>query len=193
MSTRPATATRRENTRARREMARERILAAAEQLMNDRPFRELTVDHVMAEAGLSRTVFYRHFDGLPEVVLALLAKIEAELAGHLAAGPPGEQWLREVLAAGVEMFARHGVFLRALNHAAGHDAEIEAAYCAFVDRWIAETAALLGPGERAYELARALNLMNGQYLMETLGRDPAFDRELALDTLVTVWSAVARP
>ena len=84
MSTRPATASRRENTRARRELARERILAAAEQLMNDRPFRELTVDHVMAEAGLSRTVFYRHFDGLPEVVLALLAKIEAELAGHLA-------------------------------------------------------------------------------------------------------------
>ena len=193
MSTRPATASRREHTRARRELARERILAAAEQLMNDRPFRELTVDHVMAEAGLSRTVFYRHFDGLPEVVLALLAKIEAELAGHLAGGPPGEQWLREVLAAGVEMFARHGVFLRALNHAAGHDAEIEAAYCAFVDRWIAETAALLGPGERAYELARALNLMNGQYLMETLGRDPAFDRELALETLLTVWSAVTRP
>jgi TetR/AcrR family transcriptional regulator, ethionamide resistance regulator len=192
MSTRHATARRRENTRARREQARERILAAAEQLMNDRPFRELTVDHVMAEAGLSRTLFYRHFDGLPEVVLALLARIEADLAGRLAAGPSDESWLRDVLAAGVDTFARHGVFLRALNHAAGHDAEIEAAYCAFVDRWIAETAALLGPGERAYELARALNLMNGQYLMETLGRDPAFDRELALDTLVTVWSAVTR-
>ena len=193
MSTRPATARRRENTRARREQARERILAAAERLLHDRPFRELTVDHVMLEAGLSRTVFYRHFDGLPEVVLALLAKIEAELAGRLAAGPPDEDWLREVLAAGVDTFARHGVFLRALNHAAGHDAEIEVAYCAFVDRWIAETATMMGPGERAYELARALNLMNGHYLMETLGRDPEFDRELALDTLLTVWSAVARP
>jgi AcrR family transcriptional regulator len=193
MSTRPAIASRRESTRARREQARERILAAAERLLHDRPFRELTVDHVMAEAGLSRTLFYRHFDGLPDVVLALLAKIEAELAGHLVGGPPDENWLRDVLSAGVEMFARHGVFLRALNHAAGQDAEIEAAYCAFVDRWIAETAALMGPGERAYELARALNLMNGTYLMETLGRDPAFDRQLALDTLLTVWSAVTRP
>jgi AcrR family transcriptional regulator len=192
MSTRPATARRRANTRVRREQARERILAAAERLLRDRPFRELTVDHVMVEAGLSRTVFYRHFNGLPEVVLALLAKIEAELAGRFAGGPHDERWLRDVLAAAVDIFARHGVFLRALNHAAGHDAEIEAAYCAFVDRWIAETAALMGPGERAYELARALNLMNGHYLMETLGRDPAFDRELALETLVTVWSAVTR-
>jgi AcrR family transcriptional regulator len=192
MSTR-ATASRREHTRVRREQAREQILAAAERLLQDCPFRELTVDHVMVEAGLSRTVFYRHFDGLPEVVLALLGKIEAELAGHLVGGPPDEQWLRQVLAAAVDMFARHGVFLRALNHAAGQDAEIEAAYCAFVDRWIAETAALIGPGERAYELARALNLMNGNYLIETLGRDPEFDRELALGTLLTVWTAVMRP
>ena len=34
--------------------------------------------------------------------------------------------------------------------------------------------------------------MNVQYLMETLGRDPDFDRELAQRTLLTVWSAVAR-
>ena len=35
--------------------------------------------------------------------------------------------------------------------------------------------------------------MNGQYLMETLGKDPGFDRELALETLLTIWGAVARP
>ena len=46
------------------------------------------------------------------------------------------------------------------------------------------------PGN-AYELARALNLMNGSYLLETLGRDPGFDRRLAVDTLMAVWGAVA--
>jgi AcrR family transcriptional regulator len=146
---------------------------------------------VMSEAGLSRTLFYRHFDGLAEVLLTLLGRIEAELAARMA-GRGDEAWMRNVLAAGVETFARHGPFLRALNHAAGQDAEIEAAYCAFVDRFVAQTAAAIGPGERAYELARALNLMNGHYLMETLGRDPGFDRGLALETLLTVWSAVAR-
>jgi TetR/AcrR family transcriptional regulator, ethionamide resistance regulator len=191
MSTRSATARRRENARARREVARERIVAAAERLLLECPYRELTVDHVMAEAGLSRTVFYRHFDGLPDVLLTLLGRIEVELAARVAA-PPGEDWPLEILAAAVDVFARHGPFLRALDHAAGHDVQIEEAYCAFVDRFVAETAALIGPGERAYELARALNLMNGHYLMETLGRDPGFDRELALQTLLTVWSGVAR-
>jgi TetR/AcrR family transcriptional regulator, ethionamide resistance regulator len=195
MTSGAATARRRENARLRREEARERIMAAAERLLLERQYREITVDQVMAEAGLSRTVFYRHFDGLPDVLLALLRTIEAELfAPMLAPATDPESWLRELLAGGVETFARYGPFLRALDHAAGQDAEIEAAYSAVVDRFVEQTAAAIGPGERAYELARALNLMNGRYLVETLGRDPAFDRELALETLMTIWrAATANP
>jgi AcrR family transcriptional regulator len=192
MTSGPAIARRRENARVRREEARERIVAAAERLLLERPYRDITVDRVMVEAGLSRTVFYRHFDGLPEVLLTLLRRIEAELAAPMAAGTSSEEtWLRDLLAGGVETFARYGPFLRALDHAAGQDAEIEAAYCAVVDRFVAQTAAAIGPGERAYEIARALNLMNGHYLMETLGKNPDFDRELALETLLTIWNAVA--
>jgi len=180
------TSTQRVKARIRREEARERIVAAAEQLLLEVPYRDLTVDLVMSRAGLSRTVFYRHFDGLPEVLLTLLAKIEVELAAPMEGGD-----LRDVIANSVETFARYGPFLRALDHAAGQDAEIESAYCALVDRFTEQIAEGLGGGERAYELARALNLMNGHYLMDTLGRDPDFDRELALDTLVTIWGAVA--
>ena len=143
MASGPATVRRRTNARVRREEARERIVAAAEQLLLEVPYRDLTVDLVMTRAGLSRTVFYRHFDGLPEVLLTLLSRIEA-------------------------------------------------AYCAVVDRFTTEIAEGMGGGERAYELARALNLMNGHYLMDTLGKDPDFDRELALDTLLAVWGAVVR-
>jgi TetR/AcrR family transcriptional regulator, ethionamide resistance regulator len=193
MTSGPATARRRENARVHREEVRERIVAAAERLLLERPYRDITVDLVMGEAGLSRTIFYRHFDGLPEVLLTLLRRIEDELAAPLAAGPSSEEtWLRDLLAGGVETFARYGPFLRALDHAAGQDAEIEAAYCAVVDRFVAQTAAAIGPDERAYEIARALNLMNGHYLMETLGKDPHFDRELALETLLAIWTAVAR-
>jgi TetR/AcrR family transcriptional regulator, ethionamide resistance regulator len=186
MTSGPATIRRRENARVRREEARERIVAAAEQLLLEVPYRDLTVDLVMSRAGLSRTVFYRHFDGLPEVLLTLLGRIEAELAAPMDTGD-----LRALLAGSVETFARYGPFLRALDHAAGQDAEIEAAYCAVVDRFTEEIAATMGGGERAYELARALNLMNGHYLMDTLGKDPGFDRELALETLLTIWGAVA--
>jgi AcrR family transcriptional regulator len=193
MTSGPATARRRLNARVRREEARERIVAAAEKLLLDVQYRDLTVDLVMNEAGLSRTVFYRHFDGLPDVLLTLLARIEDELAAPMAADPPdGEHWLRDLLAGSVDTFARYGPFLRALDHAAGQDAEIEAAYCAVVDRFTTEIAAAMGGDERAYELARALNLMNGHYLMDTLGKNPDFDRDLALDTLLTIWGAVTR-
>jgi TetR/AcrR family transcriptional regulator, ethionamide resistance regulator len=193
MASGPAIARRRTRARVRREEARERIVAAAETLLLEVPYRDLTVDLVMSEAGLSRTVFYRHFEGLPEVLLSLLASIEGELAAPLLAGAAGgETWLRDLLAGSVETFARYGPFLRALDHAAGQDAEIEAAYCAVVERFTGEIAASLGGDERAYELARALNLMNGHYLMDTLGKDPGFDRELALETLLAVWGAVAR-
>ena len=79
---------RRELTRARRAEARDRIVSATERLLAHDDFRDVTVDDVMVEAGLSRTVFYRHFDGLPQVVLALLAKIEADLEQQI---PPGRR------------------------------------------------------------------------------------------------------
>ena len=194
MTSRPAIARRRLNARVRREEARERILGAAEKVLLERPYRDVTVDLVMAEAGLSRTVFYRHFDGMPDVLLTLLRMIEGELvAPMLVPVTDPDTWLRELLASGVETFARYGPFMRALDHAAGQDAEIEAAYSAVVERFIEQTAETIGGAdEHAYELARALNLMNRHYLMETLGKDPDFDREVALETLLTIWDAVAR-
>ena len=194
MTSRPAIARRRLNARVRREEARERILGAAEKVLLERPYRDVTVDLVMAEAGLSRTVFYRHFDGMPDVLLTLLRMIEGELvAPMLVPVTDPDTWLRELLASGVETFARYGPFMRALDHAAGQDAEIEAAYSAVVERFIEQTAETIGGAdEHAYELARALNLMNRHYLMETLGKDPDFDREVALETLLTIWGAVAR-
>lgn len=180
----------REHARVRRAEARDRIVGAADRLLRERPYRDLTVDDVMGEAQLSRTVFYRHFDALPQVVLALLARIEADLEAEIPAGPADDEWLRTMLRVGVEVFARQARFLRALDDAASHDAEIEAAWKAFMDRWVEETAALLPPG--SYELARALNLMNVKYLMDTLGRDPSFDQQVAQATLYAVWSAVSR-
>jgi TetR/AcrR family transcriptional regulator, ethionamide resistance regulator len=194
MSTRAAARGRRSGARTKRAQARERIVAAAERLLREHPYRELTVDQVMAEAGLSRTVFYRHFDGLPELVLSLLESVVAGPAAVLeAAAVPRD--LHAALAAAVDAYAAHGPFLRAVDEAASHDETIEAAYRAVVDGFTATLAermeAAMGSGDiaagNAYELARALNLMTARYLMETLGRDPGFDRKLALDTLMAVW------
>jgi AcrR family transcriptional regulator len=197
MSSRPARA-RRDAARTRREAARERILGAAERLLRDRPYRELSVEEVMEEAGLSRTIFYRHFDGLPEVVLSLFDTITQGLMAEVV-GAPGPGATRRILEAAVDAYAEYGGLLRAVDEAARHDAGIETAYRAVVDGFTTVIAGQIEEGMaagrirpgNAHELARALNLMNGNYLLETLGRDPGFDRVLAVETLMAVWGPVA--
>jgi AcrR family transcriptional regulator len=148
----------------------------------------------MAGAGLSRTVYYRHFDGLPNVLLTLLRMIEGELvAPMLAPVTYPETSLRELLAGGVDTFARYGP---SCGHSTTPPARtrrskppIPRSSSASLSRLLRR---LAQTSERT-EIARALNLMNRQYVMETLGKDPGFDREHALETLLTIWGAVARP
>jgi len=68
--------------------ARLRILAATRELLLDRPFAALTVGDVMARAGLTRTVFYRHFEGLPQLAPELLPDAEDPLVDQVLRGAP---------------------------------------------------------------------------------------------------------
>jgi AcrR family transcriptional regulator len=178
--------------------ARARITAATARLLDDRPFRELTVDAVMAEAGLARTVFYRHFDGLPGIVLALLEELRDDVLGQARVIPPGERAaiLRSSLAATVDGYARHHGLLLALDHAARHDVAVEQAYCAIADGAIAGVAAVIEDGIArgelrplpAFEVARGLALLNNTYLLDAFGREPPVTPEAALEALWTIWS-----
>src|SRR3954463_2213444 len=108
--------------RVPRDQARRRITAATSRLLEDRRFRELTVEAVMEEAQLSRTVFYRHFDSLADVVVSLLDEAVAEAAeiAITAPDPSVPDVLRAMLARGVELWARHGHLLAAVEEAAPH-------------------------------------------------------------------------
>ena len=46
---------------------RERILRSARQLFNRKGFSEVTIDEIMAAAGLTRGGFYNHFHGKEEL------------------------------------------------------------------------------------------------------------------------------
>src|SRR4051812_48686569 len=100
--------------------ARRRILAAVRRLLADRPFSALTVGAVMAEAELTRTIFYRYFDDLPALAPDLLPDAEAPLIERVTAGPPGDV-VATMLDALVDVFAEHGPLLRAIDDAARAD------------------------------------------------------------------------
>jgi AcrR family transcriptional regulator len=179
--------------------ARRRIVEAAARLLATTRFRDLTVDAVMAEAGLARTVFYRHFDGLAHVVLGLLDELvdQTEAAAETAPDLDDPAVLRGMLANAVDTFARYGPLFLAIDEAARLDEEVERAYRATVERAIVLTAALIEEGIESgrvtrevspLDMARALTLLNGNYLLDTLGREPRHDPAVVLETLWTVWT-----
>lgn len=182
--------------------ARRQIVEATGRLLRDRRFRDLTVDDVMGEAGLSRTVFYRHFDGLPAVVVGLLDDLLAAIVAVSDAGDPDDrETLRRQLAMAVRVFREHGPLLLAFDEAARHDARVEAAYRDWLEHTIDVSAELIERGVArghtppmpVHDVARALTAMNGNYLLDLVARDPDFDEAAALEALWTVWSRTTWP
>lgn len=178
------------------DVARDRILGAARALLAERPFAELTVGAVMAEAGLARTVFYRHFDDLPSLAPELLPDADDPLVDRIERGPAQAplDTARDMVEGLVAVFAEHGRLLRAIDDASRRDPAV-------ADRMetaLAGPRALLerllqgapNPPPRPAESARLLMATHRAYLLDTFGGDgePAPDARAAARTaLLALW------
>ena len=198
-------AVQRTRRRQLREQTRQQILDAAQLFLRERSFRELNVDAVMSLTGHTRTVFYRHFDDVPSLVLALIAEVGAELV------EVGQEWAqtervgpdeaRKRLSLFVDFYVRNGPLVSAVAEAAHHDDEVERAYDAMVESFIALTAnaieARVNSGELepldAPEIARALVRMLNGYLDDSLGKEPGTDPDRVLETIWTIWTRTLFP
>lgn len=182
------------------------ILDNAEQLLRARPFRELSVDEVMRPTGYGRTVFYRHFGGLPELVLAVLDRVlpeftDATQAFVIAAGGPLDlERSRALLRPVVEHWARHGPLMRAMRDAAVYDSAIDdlvsETQASFHELIVAALQQRRAAGllQRAdlHEVARLLASMNQRYLMLAFGDGDGDEEaiERVVDTLALGWTAI---
>lgn len=185
-------------TRARlsRQESRERIVAAAAELVRERSFAQLSVDEVMSTAGLGRTIFYRHFDDLPDLLTRAARQAVDELYAvqrALAETRAGE--VGSAMEAAAAVYERHGPVLRAVAEAAAGDPAIAADYDAMrarFDTFVAQTLRELAdrPPADVDHTARALNLLNENYLLDAFGREPKVTREVAARTLTEIWEAV---
>jgi AcrR family transcriptional regulator len=191
----------RTGVRQTRQESRERIVRAAELLVRKRSYSELTVDEIMSEAGLGRTIFYRHFDDLGDLLMRSSREAIEELfeaQSNLVAARPGDARgaVRGALEAAVEVYKHYGPLLRCVSEAAAVDERIAEGYAAMRERFddFAERSLrdVLGDGGHAdlAETARALNLMNETYLTDAFGREPRVSPETAVRTLVEIWDAV---
>ena len=184
------------------EVAEQEIIVAAESLLRERPFRELTVDEVMRRTDLSRPSFYVYFRDRHHLVLRVVEHIGAELftmADRWFKGEgDGPALAREATEGIVAVFAEHGPVLRALADAAADDPGVEIVYSELVQSFINATSEHIQneieAGRilplHARETATALVWMNERYLTLSLGREPAADRAVVASTLETIWSRV---
>jgi TetR/AcrR family transcriptional regulator, ethionamide resistance regulator len=191
--------------RRRREDSEQEILEAAERLLRERPFRELTVDDLMAATTQSRTAFYRHFTGRQDLLIRLLSDLNQELwavsEGWFQGGggdPLAEA--REALERLAGVYQAHGPVLLAIAEAAHHDDEVERVYGAlvqgFADGVVArlERDAAAGRASIPYpypaEVAAALVWMTERQLAVTFGRQDttAAERAATVEALYTIWT-----
>ena len=185
------------------EVAEAEIVAAAESLLRERSFRELTVDEVMRRTDLSRPSFYVYFRDRHHLMLRVVEHLGAELRTmsqrwYTGAGD-GPALAREAMEGIVEVYATQGPVLRALADAAADDPEVERVYGGLVHSFVDVTArhieAEIEAGRvlplDASETARALVWMMERYLNRSLGRLPAeTPRETVTQTLTTIWTRV---
>src|SRR5919198_5230933 len=104
------------------EVAEREIIAAAEALLRERPFRELTVDEVMRRTDLSRPSFYVYFRDRHHLVLRVVEHLGTELFTMSERWYRGEgdgrALARDAVEGIVAVFAEHGPVMRALADAA---------------------------------------------------------------------------
>jgi AcrR family transcriptional regulator len=189
--------------RQSRQEARARIVAAATDLVRRRSYAELSVDAVMERAGIGRTLFYRHFDDLGDMLMQAardaiqeLYQAQVGLAQTRVADDPGV--VRAAIEPAVVAYEKHGPVLRAIHEAAAGDEEIAQRYAAMrrqFDDLVAEALVEMGPPQNGSrtpvsETARALNLLNESYLLDAFGRESRVSRDTAVDTLTGIWSSV---
>ena len=172
--------------------ARRRILEAARRLLLERPFAALTVGSVMDEAGLARTIFYRHFESIPALAPELLPDSDQPLADQVSS-LRGRELVEAIVDGQVALYATHGRLLRAIDDAARHDPEVAAE----LDRALVAPRRLLAgmvasspsPPPDPAEFARLLMATHRAYLLDTFGGGPVPPRRrtAARKALLALW------
>lgn len=199
---RTSEASRPKRIRRRPEVAEREILDAAEGLLQDRDFRDLTVEEVMNRTRISRSTFYNYFADRNALVLGLLRRVEGEMmeAARPWLGPADDPvaTMESGLDGIVDAYARHGRVLRAIHEASYHDREVERYYRAFIQNFIDAVAAGLRrevrigradiPDPKA--TAHALLMMNVGVLVERLGGPDADSAKAVAKTLKSMWKRV---
>ncbi|WP_377640527.1 TetR/AcrR family transcriptional regulator [Oryzobacter terrae] len=182
--------------------ARDRILETAFRLFYARGFRAVGIDLIIAESGVAKATFYRHFPAKDDLALAYLERVDAIWSGQLheaaaAAGPAAADRLVGLFDALATACRRDGYRGCAFINAAAESVpgtavhERTVAHKAAVLAWVTDLATDAGaPDPRG--LARSLTLLlDGGLASGALDADPDAAARAAASARVLVDAALA--
>lgn len=189
-----AVLSRRTTTPPARRNNEEALIAATIELLGEgQAYADISIEQIVRRAGLSRPTFYSYFADKRDLVLRLGAELQ-EAVG-VAADPwltQGEGEIHETLTAVLEAFRTHRETTAAISEAAAYDAEVNAFWRSFHERFMRTAATRirrhdpdLAP-ERVQARAFALVWMTERAVTEHLA-NPVIDEQALVAELANFW------
>ncbi len=179
------------------------ILATAEQLLEERPLGDISVDDLARGAGLSRPTFYFYFPSKEAVILTLLDRVAEEAGASRAravmdAGDDVAELWRQGLAGILETFRRHRALTMAVSQLLSESEGARKLWGRILDGFVDDVAlgieseqqrgAALG-GIPARQVAVALIWLTERSFQATVaGQEPALPEDQALEVVLHMWS-----
>jgi len=190
-------------TRASGDDRERSILETAEQLLEERPLSEISVDDLAKGAGISRPTFYFYFPSKDAVVLTIIDRLvaaaadsRAEALKMLAAGEP-RAGLRQALEDLYSAFRSRRAVTLAAAELRMTNPEARELWAEVMEGWVADVTAVIEaerargaapPGEPARDTAIALVQMNERAQYATFADEsPSLEQDRVLDVLVEIW------
>jgi AcrR family transcriptional regulator len=159
-----------------------RIFAATERALANVGARDLSVEQILAEAGVSRGTFYHYFSSKWEVINRLAANVMDDI--YIRIQPfvmpgedlPGLEGLRRSIAEGCEVWAEHRAVVRAITEHWRQVPELGTMWLEAFDRF---TSAIAETIDRERASGRAPNGADSRRLAATLMWSTAYCLYLA--------------
>lgn len=183
----------------RAERTRAAILNAALELIWSRPFRDMTVGSLMDKTDVGRSAFYQYFQDLHEAMENVLNLLKDEVYSvtqpwFTGVGDP-VVLLNESLAGLVGFGYRRGPIMRAIDHAAATDKQLEKDWRQFINQFDDTVASRIEVDQKqgliqdldARPIAIALNRLDVYMLIEAFGERPRKQPEPVQEALARIW------
>lgn len=175
------------------------ILDAALDFLWSHPFREMSVNALMASTVHSRSAFYQYFEGIHQLMETLLDMLEQDIFASVS------PWLEgvgdpvvltnEMLGGLIRTCYRHGPFLKAVSDAGTSDKRFDKGWAQFLGafddaacaRIEADQAQGLTPNFDPRPVSVSLNRLNAYSIIDAFGLRPRSQPEPVREALARIW------